>query len=452
MQRESGSPFSTLIYDRKKEQTEHTWYHKNRREITEMTEKMKTWIRGFVGGVAACVVVGSVGYFICFGSFPLIGDQALSLNDLAKASKIAKLVDTYYLDYKDEDEKSQYTLEDGMYSGLVASLQDPYSGYYSEDDYKQLQESTQGAYTGVGLTMSKDPDSGEVSVVDLAEGGPAEQAGIQKGDILTAVDGEDITGKELSEISKIIREDNKKQVVLTIERDGTATDITVSLEKVEVTVVKSRMLDDSLGYIQITEFTDGTSEQFKKAYSELNEQGMKGLLVDLRENPGGLLTAVCDTLEQILPKGMIVYTEDKSGHQMEHTCKGETPIEIPMVVLVNENSASAAEIFSGAVKDHGVGTLVGTTTFGKGIVQQTFSLGDGSAVKLTTSKYYTPNGVNIQGTGITPDVEVDWPEDAEEFTSPSQFNELSQEEWESKDAQMKKAIEVLDEEVAKAQQ
>lgn len=169
-----------------------------------MTEKMKTWIRGFVGGVAACVVVGGVGYFICFGSLPLIGDQALSLSDLAKASKIAKIVDTYYLDYKDEDEKSQYTMEDGMYSGIVASLQDPYSGYYSEEDYKQLQESTQGAYTGVGLTMSKDPDSGVVSIVDLAEDGPAEQAGIQKGDILTAVDGEDITGKELSEISKII--------------------------------------------------------------------------------------------------------------------------------------------------------------------------------------------------------------------------------------------------------
>lgn len=227
----------------------------------------------------------------------MIGEQGLSLSDLGKASKIAKLVDTYYLDYKEGDEDSQYTMEEGMYSGLVASLQDPYSGYYSEDAYKLLQESTQGAYTGVGLTMSKDPDSGVVSVVDLAEGGPAEQAGIQKGDILTAVDGKDITKKELSEISTIIREDNKKQVVLTVERDGTTADITVSLEKVEVTVVKSRMLDDSLGYIQITEFTDGTSEQFKKAYSELNEQGMKGLLVDLRENPGGLLTAVCDTLE-----------------------------------------------------------------------------------------------------------------------------------------------------------
>lgn len=145
-----------------------------------MNRKNENLVRGFVGGVAACVVVGGVGYFICFGSLPLIGDQALSLSDLAKASKIAKIVDTYYLDYKDEDEKSQYTMEDGMYSGIVASLQDPYSGYYSEEDYKQLQESTQGAYTGVGLTMSKDPDSGVVSIVDLAEDGPASRRGSRK--------------------------------------------------------------------------------------------------------------------------------------------------------------------------------------------------------------------------------------------------------------------------------
>ena len=149
---------------------------------------------------------------------------------------------------------------------------------------------------------------------------------------------------------------------------------------------------------------------------------------------------------------MIVYTEDKSGHRTEHTCKGKTPIDIPLVVLVNENSASAAEIFSGAVKDHEVGTLVGTTTFGKGIVQQTFALGDGSAVKLTTSKYYTPNGVNIQGTGITPDVEVDWPEEAEEFTSRRSLTNFPRKNGRSKDAQMKKAREVLSEKVAQAEQ
>lgn len=417
----------------------------------KMTEKMKTWIKGFVSGVAACVVIGGSAYFISFGSLPFTGGQTLSLRDFGKASKIAKLVEDRYLDYKEDDETS-YTLEDGMYSGIVSSLQDPYSGYYSQDAYKQLQESMQGAYTGVGLTMSKDPDTGEITVADLVSGGPAQKAGIQKGDILTGVDGEVITGKELTEISKMIREEHKGEVVLNIERGGTASEITVSLEKVEVTVVKSRMLQDSLGYIQIAEFTDGTSEQFKQAYKELQKDGMTGLLIDLRENPGGLLTSVCDTLEQILPEGMIVYTEDKAGNRKEHTCKGETPIQIPMVVLVNENSASAAEIFSGAVKDHKVGTLVGTTTFGKGIVQETFALGDGSAVKLTTAKYYTPNGINIQGTGITPDVEVDWPENAEEFTSPTQFNDLEQQEWESKDVQMKKAREVLEQEVAKVKE
>ena len=166
------------------------------------------------------------------------------------------------------------------------------------------------------------------------------------------------------------------------------------------------MLRRKLGYLQIEEFTEGTPEQFKKAYEELKKQKAQGLIIDLRNNPGGLLTSVCDTLEQILPEGMIVYTEDRYGNREEHTCEGKTPIEIPLVVLVNEESASAAEIFAGAVKDHQVGTLVGTTTFGKGIVQKTYPLGDGSAVKMTVSKYYTPNGVNIHGEGISPDVEV----------------------------------------------
>ena len=167
------------------------------------------------------------------------------------------------------------------------------------------------------------------------------------------------------------------------------------------------------------------------------------MIIDLRNNPGGLLDAVCDTLDQILPEGLIVYTEDKYGKREEHTCDGETPIEIPLVVLVNGESASAAEIFAGAVKDHGIAELVGTTTFGKGIVQKIYTLSDGSAVKLTVSKYYTPNGINIHGTGIEPDITVEWPEDQEELVSPSEVNELSFAEWIQKDNQMKRAWEEI---------
>lgn len=171
---------------------------------------------------------------------------------------------------------------------------------------------------------------------------------------------------------------------------------------------------------------------------------MSGLIIDLRDNPGGLLDAVCSTLEQILPEGLIVYTEDKDGNRVEHTGEGNTPIQIPLTVLINENSASAAEIFAGAVKDYQVGTLVGTTTFGKGIVQETYALEDGSAVKLTIAKYYTPSGINIHGTGITPDVEVEWTEDQEPLESDFDFSDLSQEEWLSRDPQMKKAVETVE--------
>ncbi|MCH1980921.1 S41 family peptidase [Lawsonibacter sp. OA9] len=190
----------------------------------------------------------------------------------------------------------------------------------------------------------------------------------------------------------------------------------MDLEKAEVEIpaVSYKMLQDEVGYIVIYQFTAVVPEQFQKACQLLTEQGIKRLIVDLRDNPGGLLTSVCDTLNSFMPKGLLVYTEDRNGNRTEHFSEGKTPLDIPLVVLVNQNSASSAEIFAGAVKDYGVGTLVGTTTYGKGIVQKTFGLNDGSVVKLTVSSYYTPNGINIHGTGIEPDVEVEQPEDATE--------------------------------------
>ena len=199
----------------------------------------------------------------------------------------------------------------------------------------------------------------------------------------------------------------------------------VKKEKLAAIVADGKMLDDKIGYLAISEFTGLTSEQFQKAYQSLQDQGMERLIIDLRGNPGGLVTAVCDTLRQILPEGLIVYTEDKNGKREEYTCDGDTPISIPLVVLVNENTASAAEIFTGAVKDYGIGTIVGTTTFGKGIVQNTFQLSDGSVVKLTIAHYYTPLGNDIHKVGITPDVEVELPDDA------------------TSDVQLEKALEVV---------
>ena len=289
--------------------------------------------------------------------------------------------------------------------------------------------------------MEQNRETGEIRVVQCYEGSPAAEAGIISGDILYKIGDQLASGMDVTDISNQIRNGDAEEIELTIKREGMEEPLMIKItpDTVEIPVVKSRMLENTVGYIQIAEFTDGTSEQFRTAYENLQEQKIKGLIIDLRNNPGGLLDSVCDTLEQILPEGMIVYTEDKYGKREEHTCDGKTPIQIPMIVLVNRESASAAEIFAGAVKDHGIARLVGETTFGKGIVQKIYQLSDGSAVKLTVSKYYTPNGVNIHGTGIEPDITVEWPESQEELTSPSDVNALPLEEWMQKDIQMKKA-------------
>ena len=224
-------------------------------------------------------------------------------------------------------------------------------------------------------------------------------------------------------------------MILTIQREGekNTKEVKVSVTGVEIPSVSSEMLEENIGYIKISKFTGVTYEQYHAAFEKLKEQGAKQLIVDLRNNPGGLMTAVCDVLREILPEGLIVYTEDKYGNRVEETCDGKSPLNMPLVVLVNEGSASASEIFAGAVQDHKVGTIVGTTTYGKGIVQTVRQLSDGSAVKLTVSKYYTPNGNNIHEVGIQPDVEVELSDDVTDLSQVEQ----------SQDNQLQKALEVV---------
>lgn len=395
----------------------------------------KTFIGGILLGAAAAFFILCGGYYLYYGVFPF-GDSAISGKTGKKAVAIQRLMEEKYLDGVDEE-----SMADGMYAGMVASLQDPYSGYYSPDQYQDLMESAEGKYQGIGLAMSKDPDTGNVTVQEVYENSPAQEAGIQVGDQLVEINGQSIAGMELNELADDLQTGDKAS--LTLLREGSSVTVTVQAQEVEVTVVTGRMLENEIGYIRISRFTEGTPEQFKTLYQNLQEQGMKGLVIDVRNNPGGLLDAVCETLEQILPEGLIVYTEDKDGNRVEHTGEGKTPIQIPLAVLVNENSASAAEIFAGAVKDYQVGTLVGTTTFGKGIVQETYQLEDGSAVKLTIAKYYTPNGINIQGTGITPDVAVAWPEDQEALKTDFDFSDIPEDQWLTQDPQMKKAVETV---------
>lgn len=364
-------------------------------------DKMKhgTYVKGVATGVVLTVLAG--------GGIKAVqycrSDEILS--DLAFTQKIKYLenmIDEEYL-----GEISTDKLEEGVYAGLIYGLGDVYSRYYTKDEYEQESVTTEGSYVGIGVAMQK-YTAGGVQIVECYKGSTAEEAGVKVDDVITAINGEDITDTELQDVVSMIKDNEDKDVVLTVQRKGEDTqEITVKVSNVELPSVFGEMLDENTGYIQITEFKGVTVEQYEEVFADLKEQGMERLVVDLRDNPGGLLNVVCDILRDILPEGLIVYTEDKNGNRSEETCDGKNPLDMPLAVLVNGNSASASEIFAGAVKDYGLGTIVGTTTYGKGVVQSIRQLSDGSAVKLTIANYYTPKGNSINKTGIRPDVEVE---------------------------------------------
>lgn len=361
--------------------------------------KHGTYVKGVATGVILTVLAG--------GGIKAVqycrSDEILS--DLAFTQKIKYLenmIDEEYL-----GEISTDKLEEGVYAGLIYGLGDVYSRYYTKDEYEQESVTTEGSYVGIGVAMQK-YTAGGVQIVECYKGSTAEEAGVKVDDVITAINGEDITDTELQDVVSMIKDNEDKDVVLTVQRKGEDTqEITVKVSNVELPSVFGEMLDENTGYIQITEFKGVTVEQYEEIFADLKEQGMERLVVDLRDNPGGLLNVVCDILRDILPEGLIVYTEDKNGNRSEETCDGKNPLDMLLAVLVNGNSASASEIFAGAVKDYGLGTIVGTTTYGKGVVQSIRQLSDGSAVKLTIANYYTPKGNSINKTGIRPDVEVE---------------------------------------------
>lgn len=374
--------------------------------------KNKEFKKGIAIGVAATLVVtGAV-----FTSYQKVlfpkGNALSDVKTVQKLNYLEELIDEEYLDEKDES-----SLREGLYAGLLAGLKDPYSTYYTAEQYKELNTSNAGSYVGIGAVLQKD-DTGGAKIIQLYEGGPGEQAGLKKGDVIKAVDGADVTDKETSDIASMVRDSEKASVTLTIQRENEekTRDVKVEIRDVEIQTVSHEMLSGDTGYIRISEFSEVTSEQYKKAFADLKDQGMKKLVVDLRDNPGGLLTAVCGVLRQILPEGLIVYTEDKNGKREEETCDGKNKLDMPLAVLVNGNSASASEIFAGAVKDYGIGTIVGITTYGKGVVQTIQPLTDGSAVKITIAKYFTPKGNDINKKGITPDVEAELSGDITDWT------------------------------------
>ena len=318
------------------------------------------------------------------------------------------LSNKFYFDQADEEKSA-----DSIYKAYLSSYDDKYTVCYTADEYKTLMEATSGKFYGVGALCSIN-ESGGVMVLDAFEDGPAYKAGVRDGDVVIKVDDTDITGMDLSSAVALIKGDKGTQVNLTIVRDDKTYVFSIIRDEIITKTVDYKMMENSIGYIQISQFDEVTTEQFKEALTDLNNQGLKGLIVDIRSNPGGLLNVVVDIVDEIIPKGLIVYTDDVNGNRKEYNGSSDNEITVPMAVLVDGNSASAAEIFAGAVQDYGKGKIIGTQTFGKGIVQTIQPLTDGSAIKYTIAQYYTPKGQVIQGNGVTPNMVVELPKDATE--------------------------------------
>jgi len=347
-------------------------------------------------------------------------DEVVNANTMQKLQLIEDLIEeNYALEMVDSE-----TMENGVYRGLIDSLDDPYSAYFSAEEMEKQQENLDGIYYGIGAYVRYDSEVGFARLGEIFPGSPAEESGLREGDLIVKVGDEYTKDKALEEITALIKGAEGTKVVLTIMREGESEAWEVEVERREVPkqTVSYEMLDDRIAYIRISEFDKVTVDQFADALATAKGSEMLGLVLDLRDNPGGNLAAVIDVARKILPKGLVVYTEDKAGKRQVYNCDGENELTVPLVVLVNGNSASASEVLAGAIKDYGKGKLLGTTTFGKGIVQKYIAISDGSAVKLTTSKYYTPKGNNIHGIGIEPDEELEM--DYERYLKEGYDNQL----------------------------
>lgn len=349
---------------------------------------------------------------------------------LQKLRALESAIHVYYY----QDEVDYEKMQNGVLSGFVEALEDPYSEYYTKEDFQKVTEDNRGIYYGIGAYVSVDTTLSRPKISGVIKNTPAEEAGLRENDVIVNVGEVSTYEMTAEEVVSYIRGEEGTTVELTIFREGEPEylEFSVVRRKVESPTVESEMKGE-VGYIQITGFEEVTVHQFEEAYEGLKAQGMKGLVIDVRSNPGGLLTSVLEIGRMILPEGLIVYMEDKNGKRDEYTCDGENQIDIPLAVLVNGNSASASEILAGAVQDYGVGTIVGKTTYGKGVVQNIFGLTDGSAIKLTISNYFTPNGNNIHGVGIVPDVEVEL--DVDKYYD------------EGIDTQIEKALEIVREQI-----
>lgn len=354
---------------------------------------------------------------------------------MQKIAAVKKMLSNYSLFGVDEGKVADYAS-----MAMAAAVDDPYTAYYPKEDFDSYKSNIMSTYVGIGATLGADTEKDKLVVVSPMEDSPAEKAGMRSGDAITAIDGEHYSANQLSEAATYLKNGEEgTSVAITLEREGTGKiDITVTREAIVKISVKSRMLADGTGYIRITGFesqgepgSKNTYDEFKENVEALQSAGMNKMIIDVRDNPGGDLNVVCKIADMLLPKGIITYTEDKHGKRTTIN-SDSNEIDMPMAILVNGGSASASEVLTGALKDYKKATVIGTKTYGKGIVQTVYPFTDGSGISITTAKYYTPGGVCIHKIGIEPDITV-------EMNTDKPISELDLNE----DTQLRKAIETL---------
>lgn len=384
-------------------------------DFEEQRKQYKRGIRNGIfigGGVVLAIAFVVVGFITSVyyeqikknsGNALIIGD-----NTVNKANSLIEFINSYYLYDYDEEE-----MENAIYDAIFESLGDPYSCYYTEEEYEALMEESEGTYCGIGVVVQQDVETGYVKVIQPYENAPGAEAGIKAGDLIIAVEGNDVCNVDLDLVVQDIRGEEGTYVTVTINRNGDIFDLEVERRMVDIVTVAYEMLEDNVGYISISQFDAVTVKQVEAAIEELYSKGMESLILDVRDNPGGRLDAVTDILDFFIDKGdLIVYTKDKNGNRVDYSAEEAPIVEVPCVVLINGNSASASEIFAGALQDYELAHIMGTQSYGKGIVQSIIPLKDGTAFKITVEDYYTPNGNNIHGIGITPDEVVELDVDA----------------------------------------
>lgn len=381
-------------------------------------------------------IITTIIMYQIFSTKQLVGNLKVTDTSTSNTSALAATLKNFrtLLDKKYLGEIDEQKLTEGAIKGYIEGLDDPYSEYFTKEEMKDFEETTMGNYVGIGIYMVKNTKDNTIVVLAPVQGGPAEKAGLKTGDVITKVDGKDYDGDSMSEASNKIKGEEGTKVKLEIQRDGKIMEFEIERQNVKLNHVESKKLEANIGYLKLSTFDEGCGQEFKTKFEDLKKQGITSLIIDLRNNGGGIVEEALEIADLMVDKDQtLLITTDKNGKEEVKKSKADKTINMPIILLTNENSASASEILAGALKDLNAAKIVGTKTYGKGVIQELLTLSDGSGLKITTNEYYTPNHNKINKVGISPDVEVKLPEEEQDKVTVE----------ESKDTQLQKAIEIL---------